>query len=108
MEGTKTVEKKQEKENKRIREYVPIGPKRPLIPSDNTRDADEKGYYRKTFIIDTELGRTMEAFAWYFRLTEKQMIAQALERFFRDVDPKVMKKCIDQYANRETGDIFTR
>ena len=62
--------------------------------SGNTKMKGEKGYYRKTFLMDAELGAAVEAWAWYSRTKEKEIAEQALREFLSKIDQKELGKAV--------------
>ncbi len=61
-----------------------------------------KGYYRKTFLMDADLGRMVEAWSLYkkFRdksFSEKQIADEALRAYFANVDQNELQKAIDLF-----------
>ncbi|HAH24941.1 MAG TPA: hypothetical protein DCL77_14505 [Prolixibacteraceae bacterium] len=70
--------------------------------SANSRLRANKGYGRKTFIMEAELSEKIAAWSWFKRMAEKKIAAQAFELFFGEVDEKELRKAVRSF--RESGE----
>ena len=69
--------------------------------SENKKLQSEKGYYRKTFLMDAELGRMVEIWVGYKKMktkdktfSEKQVADEALKMYFSKVDQNELDEAI--------------
>lgn len=62
--------------------------------SGNTKMKGEKGYYRKTFLMDADLGMQIQAWSWYSRKKEKEIAEQAFRDYLSKVDQRELSEAI--------------
>jgi hypothetical protein len=71
--------------------FLSFGVKR---QSENKKLKGDKGYYRKTFLMDSELGDIIEAWAWYTRTKEKDIAEKAFSDYLNKLDQDELQKAV--------------